>query len=340
MFKPRTGAVLKLLVDEYIKIATPVASDDIARRWPKKVSAATVRSEMAGLEEEGYIIRPHVSAGGIPSDKGYRFYVESLDESLELPLEQRLRVKEQFKQAQMDMEAWVQLTATALSGMVDNLAIVTFPQAASSRLKYVQLVYIQEFLALLIVVLQEARLRQHLLPLEEHTSQSELTQVANKLNDQLAGLSYGEIETKQMELVPLEEMVMSDTISMLKEIEAEAELDHCVDGLRLLLSQPEFVETRRAKEVVQILEDRVLLKSILSEATRQQGMAIFIGEENQEEALRPFSVVLGRYGIPDEASGTIGVIGPTRMEYGNAIGGIRFLSSFMSELVMGVHGRS
>ena len=340
MLKLRTGTVLRILVDEYIGTAGPVASDDIARKLALKASPATIRNEMADLEGQGYIRRPHVSAGGVPSDKGYRYYVESLDDTAELPRGLQNNIRDRFSRAQRDPEVWVQLAATVLSQTADNMAIVTFPRAVSTKLKNIQLVYLQEFLALLIIVLQEARLRQQLLPLEEPTSQGELTEIANRLNDSLAELTYPEIAAKQLELRHLEEVVRDDTIAILKEVEAEAALGHCVDGLRLLLGQPEFAETRRAKEIVEILEERVLLKSILSETPDEGATAVFIGEENREEALRQYSVIVSQYGIPHQASGTIGVIGPTRMEYASVIGGVRFLSSFMSELVMGVHGRS
>ena len=340
MLKTRTSTVLKILVDGYISTATPVASEDIARRSALKVSPATIRNEMAELEEEGYIIRPHVSAGGVPSNKGYRFYVESLQDAPNLPINLQRHIRDQFGRAQRDLDAWIQLAAAVLSQIAGNMAIVTFPRAPSSRLKYVQLVYLQEFLALLIVVLQEARLCRHLLQLDEPTSQSELTEVANKLNDSVAGLTCSEIQAKQMDLTSSEEIVIDGTISILKEIDTDAALDHSVDGLRLLLSQPEFAESRRAKEIVEILEERILLKSILSEVPDEGIMGVFIGEENQEEALRPYSVIVSQYGVPNEASGTIGVIGPTRMEYASVIGSVRFLSSFMSELIMSVHGKS
>ena len=338
--KLRTGAILKILVDEYIRIAAPVASEEIARRSPAKMSPATIRNEMAGLEDEGYIHRPHISAGGVPSNKGYRFYVESLEGTTELPIRTQRRIRDQFSLVPMDPEAWIQLAAAVLSQMSDNVAVVTFPKASFTRLKNLQLVYVQEFLALLVIVLQEARLRQHLLPLEGPTSQHELTETANKLNDSLAGLTYSEMASKQLDLDPFEEMVRDNTISVLKDIDTESALEHSVDGLRLMLGQPEFAETSKAKEVVEIFEERVLLKSILSEAPDQGDLAVFIGEENQEEALRPYSVVLSRYGIPHEAFGTIGVVGPTRMEYASVLGGVRFLSTFMSELVLGVHGRA
>ena len=339
MLKARTGTILKILIDEYINGAIPVASEDIARRSPMKVSSATIRNEMAELEEEGYITRPHVSAGGIPSDKGYRFYVESLDNAPELPLGVQRQIRDQFGKVQWDLEAWTQLAAAVLSRMAGNMAIVTFPRAASSRFKYIQLVYLQDFLALLIIVLQEASLRRHLLPLEEPTSQSELTEVANRLNESLSGLTYPEITMKHLELTPFEETVKDETVTILKEIYAEEAAEHCVDGLRLLLSQPEFTESHKAKDVVEILEEKVLLRSVLSEAPDTGNTGVFIGEENQEEALRPFSVILSQYGIPMEASGTIGVIGPTRMEYASVIGGVNYLSSFMSKLIGGIHGK-
>ena len=340
MLKSRTSTVLKILVDEYINTATPVASEDISRMSPQKVSAATIRNEMADLEDEGYIRRPHISAGAIPSDKGYRFYVESLQDTLELSPDLQRQIRYRFGHVQRDIESWIQLAATELCGIADNMAIVTFPRAAFSRPKYIQLVYLQDFLVLVIIVFQEATLRQHLLPLDEPTSQSELTEVANKLSDAVAGLTYHEIQAKPLELTPLEVMVRDNTVSILKDMETEAAFEHCVDGLRLLLSQPEFAETQRAKAIVEILEERVLLKSLLSEAPDKSSMAVFIGEENREEVLRPFSVIISRYGIPQEASGTIGVIGPTRMEYASVIGGVRFFSSFMSDLILGVHGKS
>ena len=340
MLKPRTGTVLNALVDEYIRGATPVASEDIARRTQLKVSPATIRNEMAELAEEGYIRRPHVSAGGIPADKGYRFYVESLLEPVDLPPAIQHEIRSQFGRAQRDLEVWIQLAATVLSKLVDNMAIVSFPKATSSRLKYLQLVYIQDFLAMLILVFQEARLTQQLLPLGELTSQDELTRVVNKLNETVAGLTFSEIKARQMELTPLEGLVMDSAVSVMGEVDNEATLDHYVDGLRLLLSQPEFQQTRRAQQIVEVLEDRVLLKSILAEAPDHGGIGVFIGEENQEEALRPFSLVITQYGIPEQASGAIGVIGPTRMEYNSVMSGTKFVSSFMSELVMQVHGRS
>ena len=340
MLKPRTATILRVLVQEYISSATPVASDDVARHPRLRVSSATVRHEMAELEEEGYIRRPHVSSGGVPSDKGYRYYVQSLEGAPVPPVGVQRSIRARFGPIQRDIEASVQLAATILSQMSGNMAIVTSPRAEAAKLRDIQLVYIQEFLALLVVILQEARLRRHLVPLDGPTTQAELNDIATKLNECLSGLTHPEIDARLLELSPLEELVRDDTVAMMKEMDTEAALEHSVDGLRLLLGQPEFAEAQRATEIVGILEERVLLKSLLSEVPQEGGMAVFIGEENQEAALRPFSVIVSQYGVAENASGTIGVVGPTRMEYGSVMGWVRFLSSFMSQLMTGSQGRT
>lgn len=333
----QTFTILRTLVEEYIGTAVPVASESIARRSPIKVSSATVRNKMAELEEEGYIVRPHISSGGVPSSKGYRFYVETLDEDLELPPELRRQIRSRFGEVHRDMEAWIKLAAAVLSDLSDNMAIVTYPRMASSRIKYVQLVLLEEFLALMIVVLEEARLRKHYIPLEKPCDQADLTTVANKLTDVFAGLTYREILGKTVELTPFETAVTQDALAILKEDAENAAIDHSIDGLRLLLGQPEFDQRGKAQEVMEILEEKVLVRSILSEAPEVGNIAVHIGEENVEESLKPFSIVLCQYGVPEEASGVVGVIGPTRMEYSNVIGGVKFLSSFMGDLITPTH---
>ena len=338
--KSRTGTVLNALIDEYINTVTPVASEGIARRLPQKVSSATIRSEMAGLAEEGYITRPHISSGGVPSDKGYRFYVESLADTASPTPEVQQQIRRRFSQAAWDQEVWLHLAASVLAHLSDNMAIVTLPKSPTTKLKYIDLVHLQEFLALMVIVLEETQLRHQLLPLEDATTQTELSQMSSRLNETLAGLTSDKIDDVQMELSPLGELVKYSTAEILREADTDAALDHCVDGLRLLLDKPEFSESRQAHGVVELLEERVLLRSILSEVPEGSNVRVYIGGENPEEALRPYGIIIGNYGVPHKISGTISVVGPTRMEYANVIGGVRFLSSFLSDLMMGIHGRS
>ncbi|HAA94779.1 MAG TPA: hypothetical protein DHW65_04480, partial [Dehalococcoidia bacterium] len=167
MLSNRAATVLNVLVSEYLRSATPVASEDIARSLDHTISPATVRNTMSQLTEDGYISRPHVSSGGVPSDLGYRYHVESLPNTPELPNELRESVDRDLAETEPDISAWSQRCAAILSGITDNLAIVTAPRAESPRLKRIQLVFLQDFTALLVVVLEEARLLRRLLPLNQ-----------------------------------------------------------------------------------------------------------------------------------------------------------------------------
>ena len=152
MLSERAATVLNVLVDEYLQSATPVASDDIARSLGKKISSATIRNTMARLTENGYISRPHVSSGGVPSDRGYRYYVESLPETPQLSSELRESVDRDLAETESDIGAWSKRYAAILSGLTENLAIVTVPRAQFKRM---QLVFLQESTALLVLMLEK-----------------------------------------------------------------------------------------------------------------------------------------------------------------------------------------
>ena len=338
MLTHRAGSVLNILVNEYISTANPVASEEIARLSPTKVSPATVRNAMSLLTEEGYISRPHVSAGAVPSDRGYRYHVETLEEVPPLPDSVQQQIYQHFGRADADLAELSRRCALVLSRITTNMAIVTVPQARSPRVKHIQLVYLDEFSSLLILVLQDSRLLRRLLTMEEPADQESLNQVANYLNDRFNGQGLADMEATSGERTGLVERVMDSTLSLLREAGTYSIPEHYVDGLRWLLNQPEMAQGSQARELVELLEEQVLLGSVLSEQPDTGDIAVFIGGENMEESLRPFGVILCQYGIPQQASGTICVIGPTRMSYADAISGVGFLSSLMSRLVLELYG--
>ena len=337
MLITRREKVLRALVDQYVSTAAPVPSEGIVNSITPKASPATIRNDMAELEEEGYITRPHVSAGGIPSSKGYRLYVDTMEGNPDPPFVMKRRITEEFSKAGVDVETWVHLAASLLSHMTHNMALVTSPRATHSKMRRMELVYLQDFLALMVIILQEARLRQQLVSLSEPTSQDQLTKVANKLNHLFVGLSHQEIEAQQTELSPLETEFKQSAITVLKERDRHDWSEHHIDGLRRLLAQPEFSESTKAREVAEVIEEQVLVRNILEKAPQQGQVQLIIGEENPEEALQEFSIILCQYGSVGQASGTISVIGPTRMGYPVSVGSIRFLSSFMTALISGFY---
>lgn len=346
MLSERAAAVLNVLVGEYLHSATPVASDDIARGLDNKISPATVRNTMSRLTEDGFISRPHVSSGGVPSDLGYRYYVESLPEPPRLPAKLRESVDRDLAETEPDIGAWGQRCAVILSGLTENLAIVTAPRAESPRLKRLQLVFLQESTALLVLVLEEARLLRRLMAFSKKVDQVELDLAASRLNDSLGGLNRSQMQSNRLDLNPLEEQVKEGSVSLMREAETANAQEQYTDGLRLLLSQPEFSGGELARELVELVEQRVLLERVIN-ATRllndrpgTEDPAVYIGSENRDEFMNPFGVILCQYGNPHGVSGTICVIGPKRMEYVAAIGGVRHLSAFMSQMVQGIEGKS
>ncbi len=333
---PRREAVLRIIVSEYIATALPVASEAIFRNYELGVSPATIRNDMAYLEEAGYIIRPHTSAGSVPLDRGYRHYVESLTKEAELPLEEQYHIRKLFHEVEEEFERWLKLAATIAARLVRNAALVTSPKPRQCRFRHLELVALQEFVALMVLVLSEAILKRQLLSFEEPVAQERLTIMANKLNAAYAGLTSSEILAKKPGLSSEEEQVTGAVIDIMA---AEDELEYeqpYLEGLCLMLGQPEFAHKDRMLSIMELMETKEWLSSAFTQQSSDVGVQVVIGEENRDETLRDLSLVFSRYGIPGRVGGTIGVIGPTRMDYRRAISTVDYMSGVLSDLVAGV----
>ncbi len=339
MLTERKELILKAIVGEYISTACPVPSDSIVRKHGLAVSTATVRNEMVDLEEDGYIKRPHTSSGRVPLDKAYRFYVENLGNNQTLPMSVQNSLRQEISQAEKDPEVCIRLAASALAHMAQNMTVVTMPKATTARAKHIELVPIQEHLALLVLVLQEAKIRQQLIHLEIGVTHQDLAIMSTKLRARLGGMTSQEIEEQRGTLSPFEEGVVDAILTMMGEEERADSNDHVVDGLSFLLAQPEFNENGKLREAVMALVDQSLVQTILGYAPQGSTIHIQIGSENPEDTLRPLSVILSRYGNPYQAAGLMAVIGPTRMDYPHAISGIRYLSSLLDDMVDDVIGK-
>ncbi len=341
MITLRQHQILNIIVSEYISGATPIASDSIVRKHGLGVSSATVRNDVAELEEQGYITRPHTSAGSVPLDKGYRLYVESIPEGELVQLSQRLRrsIRNQLAEVEYEIDAWASEAAGILAQLVQNLAIATLPKEPEARVKSVNLVPLQEFLVMVIVVLSQARMRRQLLRLKEPVSKAELEASSNKLTDVFAGRTWAEITSGTMVLSQLESEVVANTVGMLQEEDKSDQLEHHVDGLHNLLAQPEFSESILSRVVVQGIEDGSLIKAILDEAPAGRLVRVVIGQENRGDTLWPLSVVIGRYGSPGQTLGSISVVGPVRMHYSRSIAAVELMMDVMDDLVSMVNTR-
>ncbi len=336
-FRERT--ILNLIVSDYIREATPVASNTLARRHGLGVSSATIRNDVMDLEQNGFLTRPHPSAGAIPLDKAYRLYVEtiSVEGPSGLPPEAQSSAKHRLSEAERDIDEWRNEAAAVLAGLVGNMAIATFPSSSETRIRHIELVSLKDVLGLLVIVLEQAKIRQQLVRFENPVAPAEVQTISNKLNALLRGMSSHEIETKPLELSAAEENIVDTTVDVLREEEASRYKDHILSGLKNLLSQPEFGDKDTLEIVIRSVEDGSLGQAVLAQAPEGSVVRVVIGRENDGDVLWPLSVVLGRYGIPGEMNGVIGAIGPVRMEYGRAIAGVEFMSGLMTDLVETVH---
>lgn len=337
MLSARSGIILKSIVGQYIVRATPIASQSVVTDHELKISPATVRNEMVCLEQEGYILRQHHSAGSIPSDKGYRYYVESLGE-IELPLMEQRMISHLFHQVEGDFEEWLRLAARITAQMAQNMAVVTIPKPANCRLQYLELVSIQEWIVLVVLVLRGARIRQQMVDLGESVSQAELATIATKLNTAYSGLTVKQIKAKRIQLSSIEEKLTGCIIKIMQ-AECKQNYDNIyLDGMHLMMNQPEFSRSERLSALMELIDQRSILKIVVPKKYQNRGIQVTIGSENREPAIREYSVVVGRYGLPDEATGTVSIIGPTRMPYARTISAISYLCSLLSGLAAELYG--
>ncbi len=333
----RRKDILRIIIKEYVGNYVPVSSELIVNKYRLPISPATVRNEMAELEREGYITHPHTSAGRIPSDKGYRYFVEHLMERPgSLSVAERHTIQHQFYQIQLELNEWLRLAASVTARTAQNVGVVSSPHVFDCRLKRLELIGIQDRLALMVVVTRDGTIKEQMLNLEDPASQEELSNVATRLNAQLYNLNRAEIEKKVIEGADeFAATVVSRLCDCLKSLEQYHETQLYRDGLVNILNQPEFNDINRVRQVMQTIESGSALPSIIPEvlSSEEPGVQVIIGGENRFDDLRLLSVVLGRYGIDGQIVGVVGIVGPTRMEYNRSISTVRYISQLMTNLL-------
>ncbi len=332
MLTERRSTLLNLIVEEYVDTALPVGSKYIVSKHDMPVSSATVRAEMARLEELGYISQPHTSAGRVPSDKGYRYYVESLMAEETLAWEERETIRHQFHQTERAMEQWFQLAAAVLAHSVSNFAVVTSPHSTETRLRHVQLVPLHELSALCVVVLNEARIRQQVLAFRDPVNEEMLLSASNRINQQFGGLTQYELVRLPAAASEVDSVVSRAVLDLMDE-ESLALGDVFRDGVREVLSQPEFSRSDRMLDIIDVLEQRTLSSAIPIRQLSQEGISVVIGSENNNESLRECSLVLARYGHAGGPTGVVAVLGPTRMRYSRTIPTVRYLATLLGDMM-------
>jgi len=332
----RQKLILSLIVHEHTRTAQPVGSKSMVDQFGLQMSSATIRNEMAALTEKGYLRQPHTSAGRVPTEEGYRFFVSNLVQQTNLPVATRNTISHQFYQSRQDLDQWLRLAASVLANQSQAASLVTAPHSEKALFKHLELISIRGSQVLMVLVLVGGEIRQQILTLAEPTSQEELSRIAAVVSGTCQNCNADQISIINTQLDPIAEQIIQvvreEMILSEKLVTGEVYLD----GITNVLAEPEFSESEDARLALRLLEERSMLNDLLSRtimANNAGGVQVLIGGEGTWEELRQCSVILARYGIPGIMTGTLGVLGPMRMPYGHTISTVRFVAGLLSDLV-------
>lgn len=335
----RQQNILRYVVQEYIKTANPIGSKLIADTYNLGVSSATIRNDMALLEELGYLMQPHTSAGRVPTELGYRYFVEKLMEQVELPSEEQRMISHQFHQARLDLDQWLRLCVAVLAHTSHNASLITAPKSTLCHFKHIELISIRDNIILLILVLQGGTLKQQIISLDSPVDQDELAPLARQLTDLWAGLNANGIAATATTLTSDVTLKVSAVIvDTMRRIDTRRSSDVYRDGLLNVLNHPEFKHREGIQQIIRALEERQIVEQLVGEALQHGGVQIIIGGEGKWEEFSEVGIVLARYGVEDQATGAMGVLGPLRMPYSRTVSVVRYMSHLMSNLIGDLYG--
>jgi heat-inducible transcriptional repressor len=338
----RSDAILRAVIDEYVTSATPVSSGSLVDHYHLGVSSATVRSILSDLEALGLLTHPHTSAGRVPTDAGYRYYVQVLADEWPLPVVEQRMIRHQFGQVEFASEHWFRLAATTLAANTGTAGLATTAKPQAARVRRVDLVAVQDRLALLVVLFREGTMKQTLQNLPASTDQDQLDRVAGLLNVLAIDRTASEIEAALTDLprgqeatedLDLLSRIGDGLVRTMREFDAALIDDLFSDGLLNVMAAPEFDRSDKVRAVFAALENRAYLGSLVESVAQAGTIQIFIGHENRPLEMQDVSLVLAPYGRIGRAIGVVGVLGPTRMGYAQAIASVEFVSGLMNELV-------
>lgn len=332
----RQKTLLLLIIRDYIDSAQPVGSKRLAEHYQLGSSAATIRNEMAALTEMGFLRQPHTSAGRVPSEEGYRYFVSQMMQDAELPESVQHTISHQFYQSRADMDQWMTLAASILASQSQGVSVVTAPHVEMSKYKHVELISTQGRQVLMVLVMAGGEVSQQILTLAEPVAQERLSQAASRLNALLAGLAVDAISSLTNRPDPLDQDILLLILQEMRTAASRISGEIYTDGLTNMLNEPEFSGSDEARKTLKLFEERSTLQDLLARTTTNSnigGLQVLIGGEGEWEELSQCSMVIARYGVPGMASGTLGVLGPMRMSYARTIPTVRYVAGLLSDLV-------
>jgi heat-inducible transcriptional repressor len=330
----RKLAVLRAIVEDFVSTNEPVGSRALVDRHNLDVSPATIRNDMAVLEEQGYIVQPHTSAGRIPTEQGYRLFVDRLSGVKPLSAAER-RAIETFLAGAYDLDDVVMRTVRLLAQLTRQVAVVQYPSLTKSAVRHVELVPLTDRRLLLVLITDTGRVEQRTVDLPAQIGEDSITQLRAVLNACLDGRKLADIPSIVAELPErvsvVERSNAAAVFSVIVETLVERHEERVVVGGAANLTQADF--SRGLREVLEALEEQVVLMHLLGESGDQAAVTVRIGSENEVQGLRSTSLVATGYGAGDQALARLGVLGPTRMDYPTAMGAVRAVARYVGQIL-------
>lgn len=336
----RDQQVLEAIVTDYIKTGEPVGSRTISRRYGLKVSSATIRNVMADLEELGFLFQPHTSAGRVPTEKGLRFYLDSLMQFQALDRQEKDMIRQAFLEPGTDVRELLRRTSLILSKFCKQAGVVLWPKISVARLKRIDFVRLRPRMIMAIIIARSGLVHHHLIDWKEDIRQEELDKYSRYLNDLLRDTPLGEVKNRILSEMHKEKVLFDQLYTNALEITGHFlqspmdDSDVYIEGKSNLLNNPEFADVERMRRLLETFEDKSRIVQLLDMTLKtSSGMKIILGSESDLSGLREISLISAPYRRGDTLLGVLGVLGPMRMDYSRIIPVVEFTAGLLSQFL-------
>lgn len=333
----RSRQILEAIIEDYIATAEPVGSSTVARRHAMSLSSATIRNVMAQLEEQGLLHSPHTSAGRVPTDKAYRFYVDSLIGLRQITREEKRMIVSSCRQSGVGLSEILKEATKTVSSLSNYLGLVIAPNFNSDLFRHIEFIRLGSHKILAILVSRNGSVQNRLVESETDFSESQLVAMGNYLNELMSGLTINEARSKILQEMQSEKVLydsmMSQALSMSAQAVAENSVDIFIDGQARILEQPEFCDAGRMRDIFRAFEQKGQLLQLLGNCMNADGVQIYIGAETPVSRSAGVSMITSRFVTSNNTVGLLGVIGPTRMGYSSVIPIVDYTARLVSKLL-------
>jgi heat-inducible transcriptional repressor len=334
----RSRKILEAIIEDYIDSAEPIGSRAMTRRHPLGLSPATVRNVMADLEEMGYVVSPHTSAGRVPTDKGYRFYIDSLLQVRQLSQQEQQRIQQHHHLKGLRMDELLREAGKILSRISHYTGIVMAPRFTATVFRHIEFIRLSEGRILIVFVSDTGLVQNKIIETTEALSPGELEQMSNYLNQTLTGMTIQQAKARIVEEMAKEKSLYDNLLQRALQLSREAlqeesEGEVFIEGAANIFEQPECADLERMKRLFRTFEQKGLLVELLDKSLKAEGVQIFIGSENEYREIEGCSLVTATYSTRRGTIGTLGVIGPVRMPYSTVIPVVDYTARLVSQML-------